>query len=384
MTRHIHLDVTGGIAGDMFLAAMLSAFPDLSQSLDEDLAAAGLDGKVRVDRKQVREKGFAALHVDVEVLEKEQSLKTWTSIRQEIEQSSLRPEVKAGAIAIFTLLAEVEALCHDIPAENVHFHELADWDSIADIIGAASVIEHTGADTWSASLLPLGGGTARTQHGRVAVPAPATVKLLEGFEFVDDGGKGERITPTGAAILKYLSPSQTALGPRGKLSASGMGAGTMQIEGIPNILRVLCFEKAPGSGEPVNLIRFEIDDMTPEELAISLDRLRTEVGVLDVSHVVAVGKKGRSMFSVAVMTRPEACDQIVERCFEETSTIGLRVETVARHVLPRSAAVTGETRSKIVERPGGKTAKAESDDLAGLKSLGARRARAREVEAVDE
>lgn len=385
MTRHLHLDITGGIAGDMFLAAMLFAFPDARQKLEADLKDAGLADKVRMEPVQIREKGFAALRMDVSISADTGSrLKTWQEIRRELENSKLTPEVCSRAIAIFQMLAEAEAACHDVSVEDVHFHELSDWDSIADVVGAASVIEFAKSDFWSVSLLPLGRGRAKTQHGLVPVPAPAAAELLKGFSFVDDGGAGERITPTGAAILRYLAPTQSVTGSRGELRTTGTGAGTMQIDGIPNLLRVLCFDAAPASAEIVNMIRFEIDDMTPEELAVSLDRLRAVDGVLDAGQVTGFGKKGRPQFSVSVMTRPECNDEIVERCFSETSTLGLRVETVVRHVLARQEEKAGTTRIKTARRPHGVTAKAESDDLTEYPTLKERRARARFAETVDE
>ena len=295
MTRHIHLDVTGGIAGDMFLAAMLATFPGARQKLDDDLKAAGLAGHVGMACEQVREKGFAASRMKVTISGDVAELKTWPQIRSMIETSGLAAAVRFRAIAIFQELAEAEAASHAIPVGRVHFHELADWDSIADIVGAASAIEFTQADSWSVSLLPLGRGRAKTQHGLVPVPAPATAELLKGFSFVDDGGQGERITPTGAAILKHLSPTQTSLGPRGKLVSTGIGAGTMPIDGIPNILRILCFETAPLSSEVVNVIRFEIDDMTPEELALALDRLRAlEAFSMQATQPVSARRGARS------------------------------------------------------------------------------------------
>ena len=380
MTRHLHLDAIGGMAGDMFLAAMLSAFPDAHEKLETDLDAAGLSGRVRMEPERIREKGFAAIRMNVSITETGAELTTWAQIREKISASNITENVKKRAISIFRGLAEAEASSHAIPIEQVHFHELSDWDSIADVIGAASVIEYAKVFSWSVSALPLGGGRTNTQHGLIPVPAPATAELLKGYSFLDDGGPGERITPTGAAILKHLAPSQLSTGPRGKLVSSGMGAGNMQIDGIPNILRILCFENSPNTAETINIIRFEIDDMTPEELALSLDRLRSSDAVLEASHTTGIGKKGRPQFSVSVMIRPEWCNQIVEDCFQETTTLGLRVETVERHVLPREAAYTDGIRTKRAERPMGTTVKAESDDLVSISTLKERRAKASRAE----
>lgn len=380
MAKHLHLDVTGGIAGDMFLSAMLSACPELRGAMLDDLRAAGVLEHVTLSIDTVREKGFAAVRVKVTTASDAPPTSQWRDIRAFIDGSGLDAPVKARALAIFALLAEAEATCHGVAPDEVHFHEIADWDSLADIIGAASVIDRAGVEGWSVSALPVGSGRVKTRHGIVPVPAPATAELLIGFEMFTDAGQGERITPTGAAILRHLAPVQHLVGPRGRLSATGTGAGQRQMEGIANILRVLVFEDGTRAPETVSLIRFEVDDMTPEEIAVSLDRLRLTDGVLDAGYATAFGKKGRAQFAVTITVRTDATAALIEACFAETSTIGLRVQTVARHVLPRRADV-GLTRTKTVERPEGVTRKAESDDLTGVPTLQARRNLARAAEA---
>ncbi|MCP1168447.1 LarC family nickel insertion protein, partial [Limimaricola sp. ASW11-118] len=199
MSRHMHIDALGGLSGDMFAAAMLSALPEAAERLRADLHDAGLDEHVALDIAEIRKSGFAATQLSFDIAAEAPPTHHWSDIRRMIEATALRAPVKQAAIAIFTGLAEAEAACHGIAVERVHFHEIADWDSIADIIAAASLIDSAGAASWSCSELPLGGGRVRTQHGLIPVPVPATAHLLTGFRFVDDGVAGERVTPTGAA-----------------------------------------------------------------------------------------------------------------------------------------------------------------------------------------
>ncbi|SMR83980.1 hypothetical protein SAMN04488030_0130 [Aliiroseovarius halocynthiae] len=384
MNRHLHLDPVGGISGDMFLGAMLSAFPDARTPLVQDWQDAGIADHVRLELEETREKGFACLRAKVITASDAPPTAHWADIRARIAESALRTPVQERAIAIFSKLAEAEAACHGVTVDQVHFHEIADWDSLADIIGAASVLESSGASSFSTSPIPIGGGRTRTQHGLIPVPAPATAELLHGFELFDDGGRGERVTPTGAAILAHLIPTPLPYSPRGLLASRGTGAGQMQIAGIPNILRILTLDTLSAPAQAVSLIRFEIDDMTPEELSVALDHLRAADGVLDAGYQIGFGKKGRTQFSVTVMTQPAQCDHVITRCFEETSTIGLRVDMTHRHVLPRTETVRNGTPIKTVARPGGTTSKAESDALARTSTLKARRWQAKQAEQCDD
>jgi uncharacterized protein (DUF111 family) len=236
----------------------------------------------------------------------------------------------------------------------------------------AAQADGDGDATWSCAPLPLGGGLVATVHGVLPVPAPATALLLEGFATFDDGVAGERVTPTGAAILRHLgAQAAPPPGPR-RLCASGIGFGTRTLPDRSNVLRVLvsmCGTAAPdGPGHrTVAAIGFEIDDQTAEDLAAGLDRIRTVPGVLDVLQIPAFGKKGRMAAHIQVLTLPGALEATVEACFRETSTIGLRTQLLAGRVLARTTqavSVAGrDVRVKRVARPGGATGKAESDDL---------------------
>jgi uncharacterized protein (DUF111 family) len=218
----------------------------------------------------------------------------------------------------------------------------------------------------------------RTQHGLLPVPAPATAAILAGFAWRDDGIAGERVTPTGAAILRHLvGPGSTGTA-EGRLAAVGTGAGTRKLPGLANVLRALVFETDAAVGsEHVSILAFEIDDMTGEEIAVAAERLRVADGVLDLTIGQRQGKKGRTMQAFRLIVRPEAREAVIARCFAETSTIGLRLREEERRILPREGLTAADGIGlKRVQRPGGETTiKAESDDIDGESLAGRRRAK---------
>ena len=381
MTLHGHFDVAGGISGDMAMGVLLDAFPALESGLRADLAACGVLAHVDIDISTTKVMGLVARHISVSVASDAPPTHHWRDIRAFIETSACPAPVRDRAIAIFTLLAEAEAVCHGVPVDDVHFHEIADWDSLADIVGIASLIERSGIRSWSCSDLPRGNGTVSTAHGLLPVPAPATAELLKGFRLFADDELGERITPTGAAILKHLVTAPMASAPGGQLKQIGTSAGKRRLEKRPNILRLFVTEaEQAGHGDLVARLSFEIDDMTAEELSIALDRIRQSELVLDAGYQVGFGKKGRMRFTIDVLGRADRQEELIALCFSETSTIGLRIDTSTRRVLPRLDAPAG---TKRVARPGGDTAKIESDSLAQTPTLKARRKLTRDVERDD-
>ncbi|MFT5563171.1 MAG: hypothetical protein ACI9Z9_003056, partial [Litorivivens sp.] len=300
----------------------------------------------------------------------------YSDIKALLIQSALDEETKRIALGIFKVIAEAEAAIHDKPIERVAFHEVGAWDSIADIICASYLINRMRIDSCSCSALPLGGGLVKTAHGMLPIPAPATALILKGFEFVDDGISGERITPTGAAIMKFLSPDQR---PRGRLVSQGFGFGNKQFPGISNTLRMLVMESAliteqqQWQSESIHQLEFEIDDQTPEQLAAAISRLQLMTGVLDIVQYGVYGKKNRLSLAVRVLSDGQDIDQLISHCFGLTTTLGLRHTQPERHLLQREATdiTIGDKayRVKIAARPGGRTAKTEMDDLAQLDSV---------------
>jgi uncharacterized protein (TIGR00299 family) protein len=379
---HLHLDAVGGVAGDMFAAALLDIWPELETRLIAALAAAGLDSLVTVQRLDHKDHALTGSRFVVEPLQHHDhhhedhhhhhhDHRAFRDIRELLQHSGLALSVHQRAVAIFQLLAEAEGKVHGIAAEDVEFHEVGAWDSIADIVTAAWLIDTLDITSCSATALPMGRGRVRTAHGLLPVPAPATALLLEGFPLYQDELDGERITPTGAAILRYLRPAFEPLPASLRLKHSGTGIGTKTFPGISNILRVLVFEPAVHSDfeqDQVAVCQFELDDQSPEDLALGLERLRALPDILDITQAAVFGKKGRMMIQIQVLARAPALASVIEHCFIETSTLGIRWQIMQRTILPRST-ITREVdgrplRIKQAQRPAQQiTAKVESDDL---------------------
>lgn len=439
--RRIHLDAVGGVAGDMFVAALLDAFPDLAPRVLADARAVlpegagepflreGLSGGLAVRRFGL-EGGHSHSHthsahpslalmaeidpatqtspaVLVEALGPRvepgdegargsgepahyhlhtHGAGTYRDMVARIEAAPLGAGTSGHALAILSLIAQAESALHRVPVEEVHFHEIADWDSLLDVVAAGSLAAALEGAVWTVSPLPLGGGLVKTQHGLLPVPAPAAAALLQGFDWRDDGVSGERVTPTGAAILKHLARSGAPLG--GRLVASGNGAGTRNLPGLPNVLRALVFEPVAAEGDTlagdvVTVLECEIDDMTGEEIGTAMELLRGEPGVLDASFAPRFGKKGRPMVALRLLAQPDRAEAVAQACFAQTSTLGLRRREERRLVLKRAAGEVAGVAVKRAARPGGDTVKAESDALTG-DTLAARRALKQRAERGDE
>lgn len=367
--RHIHLDAVGGIAGDMFVAAMLDLLPEHTGRVMADLASALPAGAGQVGNQLVKCNDLTARHFSfspaVLALRTPSPDTSFAALSRRISPSAMSAGTADAAIAILTILAESEALIHGVPLPEVHFHELADWDSLADVVAAGSLIAALPATTWSVSALPLGSGLVKTAHGLLPVPAPATTAILTGFDWHDDGVAGERVTPTGAAILKFLV-KPGAKRPPGRLVSSGTGAGTRRFSSLPNILRATLFDiEGASGGDRIAVISFEVDDMTGEEIGTACARLRAVPGVVDLSNATRRGKKERPLEEFRLLVAPAAVEAVAQRCFAETSTIGLRLDEHERLLLPRSQQA-GQYRTKSVVRPGNQTTiKVENDDLTG-------------------
>ncbi len=385
----IHLDPLGGLSGDMFVAALLDAFPEYWPHVEQAIASLDLGAEAECRLMAHRDHVFAgrrfAVGSDPAALDPsprrhgdhDHAHRAWADIRAALDCSPLDPDVKTHAIAIFELLAQAEAQVHGLEARSVTFHEVGAVDSIVDIVAAAQLIALIRADRWTSAPLPIGSGRIKSAHGVLPVPAPAAALLMRGLPVIDDGVPGERVTPTGAALAAYLIDAGAPLGGGiGRLSRTGVGFGARSLPGVSNCLRALVFEEAaaavagPIGRRRLAVVTFEVDDQCPEDLAIGLDTIRAMQGVLDVTQGAVVGKKGRMAAHVQILAAPVELENVIAACFEETTTIGLRYQLTEGAVLNRrlDTVETGgeKVRVKIVDRPGGaQSAKAEAADVAG-------------------
>ena len=384
---HVHLDTIGGIAGDMFVAACLDAWPELAAGTEDAMRAAGLPPTWRVEVAPAHSHAIAGTRVAIRrpADPSDQPSGAHSEIRRRLHASSLEHAVRDRALDIFQRLADAEARAHGVTPDEVHFHEIADWDSVADIAGAAYLIDASGVTSWSVSPLPMGGGSVSTAHGRLPVPAPAVVRLLDGYPMVDDGVGGERVTPTGAAIVAHLEPRVGGAG-AGIIGRTGHGLGTRDLPDRPNLLRLLELlptEHPVAADKPwdtarVSVISFDVDDQTAEDLAVGLEAIRLMEGVLDIVQSPVMAKKGRMATQVRVLCRPEVRQQTIRACFDQTTTIGLRWHDETRAELDRADVMHDGIRGKAARRPGGVvTTKPDSDAIAEAATTSSERAQAR-------
>jgi len=357
------LDPFSGIAGDMALGALvqLGLEPDWLRSLP---AVLGLEG-VRVEVRDVRRAEITCTKVDFEIPPQPHG-RHLRHILSIVEATSAPPKVKELADRVFTAITTVEGEIHGVPLEKVHLHEVGAVDAILDVVGTIWGLDRLGVESVYCGPIALGDGTVRAAHGVLPVPAPATLKLLEGLA-VSPGpeGSGELVTPTGAALVRVLSqgPPPAEYVPR----ASGYGAGTKEFRDRANALRIILADTQVGAGagnhasgdsrESLVELVCDVDDMSPEYLAPIVERARN-AGALDVVLLPETTKHGRPAVRVELLCRPAVATRLEELLLVETTTIGVRRREVLRRALPRDVirvTVLGhEVSAKRVTLPDGR------------------------------
>ncbi|MBW4055905.1 MAG: nickel pincer cofactor biosynthesis protein LarC [Proteobacteria bacterium] len=330
----LYLDCYAGISGDMTVGALLDLGVPLEYLRGELDKLELPSGSYELSTSQTERQQMPALKFDVAVHD-HHTHRHYAGIDRMIAASGLSDSVKDRARRIFRRLAEAEALVHGVVVADVHFHEVGAIDSIIDIVGTAICLEYLGVEAVYAASLPLGSGFVETAHGRLPVPAPATAELLKGLAVHGDCGAGERVTPTGAAIVAALA-SGCAKPPAMVLEKTGCGAGGKDFADCPNILRAFLgrSDKKADPGDDVIVAETNIDDSTPELLGYAMERLLEE-GALDVFFTPIQMKKGRPAVMVSFLCRPEQLDQLAQLLLVETSAIGLRYYRADRVVLQR-------------------------------------------------
>ena len=345
-----YFDCFSGISGDMVLGALLHLGVPRDW-LQEQLGELKLEG-FRLEVEQVHRSGIGALHVDV-VCEAERKERSFGEIKRLIEAADLSRRSKGDSLLIFKRLAEAEAAIHGCEVEAVHFHEVGAVDAIVDIVGAVLGLDYLGVTEVHASRLPLGTGFVDCRHGRIPVPAPATVALLKNVPVVGTDIQAELVTPTGAAILTELARSFGAYPPM-RIDRSGYGAGLRELNPGPNLLRIVLggHDKA-GRDTPegyqqdrVWVLETAIDDMTPEVLSYCVERLMGD-GALDVLQFPVYMKKNRSGTVLQVICRPEQKEALLQRLLAESSTLGVRHYRTDRRKLARESATISTSFGEI-------------------------------------
>jgi hypothetical protein len=397
-----YLDCFSGISGDMLLGAMVDAGVPLSLFSD---TASALDVGATLEAHKVMRGGLTAtqvkvltsdsaasqpapaahdehshhehVHSDSDAHSHEHSHqhghthehthhRSLSTILGIIRSAPLAEVVKDRAARAFQLLGEAEAGIHSIPIEQVHFHEVGAVDTIVDIVCAAAGAAALGIDRWIASPLNVGSGTVRCAHGTLPVPAPATLALLRDAPIYSAGPPMERVTPTGASILRMLDVQYAPL-PALRVSATGYGAGGRETPGEPNALRLLVGEASDAihfAVEPIAVIETVIDDSTPQVLAYVSDLLLA-AGAWDVFRVPVQMKKGRTGVQLTVLASPELLPALRDLLFRETTTIGLHWRIENKISLDREFAAVetewGPVRMKIARWPSGEVANASPE-----------------------
>jgi pyridinium-3,5-bisthiocarboxylic acid mononucleotide nickel chelatase len=410
--RIAYLECFSGISGDMFLGALVDA--GVPFSLLENTTAA-LNVGARLDSRKVMRGGLSGTKIDVITNEVHQNNhdhpvqdhqhehphthdhgheqshphehshghahehthadgtvhthehahqphRSLSAILGIIKSAPLSDSVKARASRAFQLLGEAEARIHSMPIEQVHFHEVGAVDTIVDIVCSAVGIEHLKVDRWLCSPLNVGSGTVNCAHGTLPVPAPATLTLLGDAPIYSSGLPMERVTPTGAAILRMLDVEYTTL-PALRVSSTGYGAGGRDAPGQPNLLRLLVGREAAQQNTPESIAILEtvIDDSSPQLIAY-VSELLLEAGAWDVYRIPVQMKKGRTGVQLSVLCHPERIATLRDLLFRETTTIGLhwRVENKVSLAREFQEVQTewGPVRIKIARWPSGEVANA--------------------------
>ena len=363
------LEPFSGIAGDMFIGALLDVGLDAAfiETLPGTLGLTGVGVRIR----RVERAGISAMKVDFDIPPQPHGrhLKQLIEI---VERSPAPRHVKEKSIEAFRAIASVEASIHGTTVERVHLHEVGAVDAILDVVGTLWGVDQLGIRDVRCGAIAVGDGFVETQHGRMPVPAPATLRLLEGFT-VHPGpaGSGELTTPTGATLVRLLAsgPIPHAYVPR----RSGYGAGTREFSDRPNTLRIVLADLAAsdaGAREDVVQLAADVDDASPEHLAAAAEVLRSN-GALDVTFTAVGMKKGRMGTRIEVLARPGDADRLESLILVHTPTIGARRFAATRRVLNRVVILVDvlgrQVRVKRVTLPEGKTRdKPEFDDVSAV------------------
>lgn len=327
-----YFDCFSGVSGDMTLGALVDAGVD-GRAIVEAVGSLGLPGELSFEA--VRRGGFRATYARVKTPE-EQANRRWPQIEALIDKGSLNASQKDLAKRIFLKLGEAEARVHGIDLARIHFHEVGAVDSIIDIVGSAVGLDLLGVDRFECGPVPPGRGFVRAEHGRMPLPAPATAEILKGVPLAESPIEMEMTTPTGAAIVTTIAARFGPL-PAMTVESIGLGAGTREVPGQANVLRLFVgtLASSPGS-DRVFMLETNLDDLPGEVVGYTTVKL-LEAGALDVFTTPIQMKKNRPGVMVSVLCDEARIAAMEEILFRETTTLGIRRFPVSRHKLNRKA-----------------------------------------------
>jgi uncharacterized protein (TIGR00299 family) protein len=329
-----YFDCFSGISGDMTVAAFLDAGLPLSV-LKDGLDKLGVGG-YEIARRKVRRGAISGIQFECRRSKVgAHGHRTLKDIRSIIGRSALSRRVKETSGKIFDNIASAEAKVHGCRGtKSVYLHELGDIDSIVDIVGSSIAMEAMGIDEARSSPVMMGRTIARTAHGAIPIPAPAAIEMLKGVPVQMSTAEAELVTPTGAGILKTVVSGFGPMPPM-EISSIGYGAGSREIEGLPNMLRVVLGEsRAPAGLSRVKVVEANIDDMNPQYFEYAEERL-FDAGALDVYVTPIQMKRSRPAFKLTAICREPDLKDVSDTIFRETTTIGVRFYDAGRYELDR-------------------------------------------------
>jgi uncharacterized protein (TIGR00299 family) protein len=327
-----YFDCFSGISGDMTLGALVDAGVDRG-AIQSAVASLGLPGSLTFE--SVRRGGFRATYAKVEAPH-EHVHRHMHHIEKIVDNSRLSPRQKELALKIFTRLGEAEAAVHGIELSKIHFHEVGAVDSIVDIVGAAVGLDLLGVERFEASPVPPGRGWVKAAHGKMPLPAPGTAELLKGVPLASSEVEMELTTPTGAAILTTVAESFGPL-PALTVESIGLGAGTRELSGQANILRLFVGHVAlAADGDRVWVLETNLDDLPGEVVGYTTTQLMS-AGALDAFVTPVQMKKNRPGVMISVLCDEPRIPEMEEILFRETTTLGVRRYPVSRHKLRRQS-----------------------------------------------
>lgn len=329
--RLLWIDASAGVAGDMLLGALLDAgasHPAVSGAIE-----AVVPGEVEVRASEVTRAGLRARYVEVVSRVEDHPHRSWRDIRALLARAALEAPVRDRALAVFGRLAEAEGRVHGIPVEDVHFHEVGAWDSIADVVGVCAALHSLRAGRVVSGPVALGSGHVQSGHGRLPVPAPAVLELARGRDVLA-GGSGELATPTGMAILAALAPGSGSM-PAMRVDAIGVGAGTRDADSRANVVRAVLGMQAGKDGQPAMVVlETNVDDLDPRIWPGVLSAL-LDAGAADAWITPILMKKGRPAHTLSVLAHGARRAALREMIFDLTTTLGVRETEVVRTALDR-------------------------------------------------